>query len=100
MPGGPGGPLTKPFEEQSRDELWAGIVGPFVWLLMPILFVAMTFKVETTAGSQWGLWLTRGVITLVCGGIVFAMVYPRVRELRRRQAARQRNHGEEHKNLT
>jgi hypothetical protein len=89
MPAGPRGPLTKPFEQQSREDLWAGIVLPFIWLLMPILIVAMTFSPGMTARSQWGLWLVRGAISVVCGGIVFAMVFPRIRELRRRSRVRQ-----------
>lgn len=86
MPAGPRGPLIRPFEQQSRQELWAGIIGPCIWFTMPILFVAMTFSPGVVATSEWGLWLARGVITVVCGGVTFGFVYPRIRELRRRRA--------------
>lgn len=87
MPAGPGGPWTKPFEEQTTEDLWAGVVSMFIWLLMPILFIAMTFRAETS-GPPWGIWLVRGVIALIAGGVAFCWVFPRIRELRRRRAAR------------
>jgi low temperature requirement protein LtrA len=87
MPAGPRGPLTKPFEQQSREELWAGVIGPLIWLLMPMLIVAMTFSPGMTASSLLGLWLVRGAISVVCGGVAFAMAFPRLRELRKRSKA-------------
>lgn len=84
MPGGPRGPWTKPFEEQSTSDLWAGVVGVSIWLVMPILFIAMTFRAEAT-GPWWGIWLVRGALALICGGIWFLWSYPRLIELRRRK---------------
>jgi hypothetical protein len=90
MPAGPRGPLTRPFDQQSRGELWAGIIGPCVWLTMPILIVALTFTPGVVATSLWGLWLARAAITLLSGGVAFGFIYPRICELRRRRAESRR----------
>lgn len=75
---------TKPWEQQTTADLWAGVVGVSIWLAMPALFIVMTFWAEAT-GASWGMWLVRGAIALVYGLIWFAWTYPRFRELRRRR---------------